>query len=111
MECGRKAQAVGGLIFRCECCPAAYCEDHLPIDAELVGHCKRFEDLGMRHPDQACYIHHNADCHKWAQTYVYKQKPVCLPVKAGDGKTSSSGSKKKAAVSPVGGEKKKMKIR
>ena len=49
----RQAQAVGGLIFRCEVCPSSYCEDHLPMEAELIGHCARFEELGMRHPDQA----------------------------------------------------------
>jgi len=52
LECGRKAQAVGGLIFRCECCPKAYCEDHLPMEADIRGRCVRFEELGMRHPDQ-----------------------------------------------------------
>ena len=104
VECGRKAQAVGGLIFRCECCPMAYCEDHLPIDAELVGHCKRFEDLGMRHPDQACYIHHNADCHKWAEAYVYKQAPP--PSGGGSSSSSSSSVKKKSANGQkLGGEK------
>jgi hypothetical protein len=73
MECARKAQAVGGLIFRCECCPKAYCEDHLPIDADLIGHCTRFEDLGMRHPDQACYVHCSKECSDWAKNHVYKQ--------------------------------------
>ena len=63
MECGRKAQAVGGLIFRCECCPAAYCEDHLPIDSELVGHCKRFEDLGMRHMGEEKDCEHEEQAH------------------------------------------------
>lgn len=28
--CGRKAAAAGGLLFRCQMCPSAYCEDHLP---------------------------------------------------------------------------------
>ena len=28
--CGRKAQHVGGLLFRCSVCPSAFCEDHLP---------------------------------------------------------------------------------
>ena len=43
---------MGGLIFRCKVCPSAFCEDHLPIEAELIGHSARFEALGMRHPDQ-----------------------------------------------------------
>jgi hypothetical protein len=34
-ECGRKAQAAGGLLFRCAICPHAYCEDHLPPDATV----------------------------------------------------------------------------
>ncbi len=100
---------MGGLIFRCECCSKAYCEDHLPIDAELIGHCKRFEDLGMRHPDQACYIHCSADCHKWAESYVYKQKPSAAAGKSSSSSSSSSSSKKQRAASPKGGEKKKMK--
>ena len=42
--CGRKAAAVGGLIFRCEMCPTAYCEDHLPNAARerITNKCKRF---------------------------------------------------------------------
>ena len=35
--CSRKAYAAGGLLFRCSECPKAYCEDHLPVDAELIG--------------------------------------------------------------------------
>lgn len=55
--CGRKAQAVGGLLFRCEMCPNAYCEDDLPAEAELVGSSERFENLGQVHPSQAYFIH------------------------------------------------------
>jgi hypothetical protein len=33
-------------------CPQAYCEDHLPLDAEIVGQCERFEKLGQKHPAQ-----------------------------------------------------------
>ena len=29
-------QAVGGMLFRCEGCAHAYCEDHLPADADVV---------------------------------------------------------------------------
>ena len=48
-ECGRKSAAVGGMLFRCESCPRAFCEDHLPGDAEIIGECKRFQALGQRH--------------------------------------------------------------
>jgi hypothetical protein len=33
-------------------CPASFCEDHLPLKAELLGNCERMEALGMRHPTQ-----------------------------------------------------------
>ena len=66
-ECGRKSAAVGGMLFRCESCPRAFCEDHLPADAEIIGECKRFQALGQKHPAQACFIRCDADCRKWAQ--------------------------------------------
>ena len=66
-ECGRKSAAVGGMLFRCESCPRAFCEDHLPHDAEIIGECKRFQALGQKHPAQACFIRCDADCVKWAK--------------------------------------------
>ena len=65
-ECGRKAAAVGGMLFRCEACPRAFCEDHLPAAAEIIGQCKRFQALGQRHPAQACFIRCDVECIKWA---------------------------------------------
>ena len=65
-DCGRKAAAVGGMLFRCEACPRAFCEDHLPSTAEIIGQCKRFQALGQRHPAQACFIRCDQDCIKWA---------------------------------------------
>ena len=69
-ECGRKAAAVGGILFRCEACPRAFCEDHLPGTSEIVGKCKRFQDLGQNHPAQACFIHCDEECAKWAATHI-----------------------------------------
>jgi SWI/SNF-related matrix-associated actin-dependent regulator of chromatin subfamily A member 5 len=66
-ECGRKAAAVGGMLFRCEACPRAFCEDHMPPAAEIIGQCKRFQALGQRHPAQACFIRCDQDCVKWAR--------------------------------------------
>ena len=66
-DCGRKAAAVGGMLFRCEACPRAFCEDHLPSTSEIIGQCKRFQALGQRHPAQACFIRCDQDCVKWAQ--------------------------------------------
>jgi SWI/SNF-related matrix-associated actin-dependent regulator of chromatin subfamily A member 5 len=67
LECNKNSAAAGGLLFRCEMCPDAYCEDHLPIDAEIVGGCDRFEALGMRKPSQACFIHCTKDCQDFAE--------------------------------------------
>ena len=51
VECGRKAAACGGILFRCEACPMAYCEDHLPImHVKLVKESTRFQALGQLHP-------------------------------------------------------------
>mmetsp|Transcript_8653 Transcript_8653/g.10341 ORF Transcript_8653/g.10341 Transcript_8653/m.10341 type:complete len:329 (-) Transcript_8653:60-1046(-) len=94
MECARKAQAVGGLIFRCEVCPKAYCEDHLPIDADLIGHCTRFEDLGMRHPDQACFIHCSTDCANWATENLIKNKKLSNTNQSSSKKSKSKGTPK-----------------
>ncbi len=70
-ECGRKAAAAGGLLFRCECCAGAFCEDHLPEDVvangRIVGQCERFVRLGQTHPAQACFVHCSADCARFAE--------------------------------------------
>ena len=60
--CGRKAAAVGGLLFRCSVCPDAFCEDHLPSEALIMGENPRFQALGHTHPKQGCYLLHSAAC-------------------------------------------------
>jgi hypothetical protein len=55
------------MLFRCEACVHAYCEDHLPNGAEIIGQCKRFQALGQRHPAQACFIRCSEECVKWAK--------------------------------------------
>lgn len=37
---------------RCEVCPSAFCEDHLPGEADLTVHCARFQALGQAQPKQ-----------------------------------------------------------
>jgi len=76
LTCERKASAVGGLLFRCEVCPTAYCDDHLPQQllsslsqdsakvarhgsrpkARLLGESELFQSTGASHPAQACYF-------------------------------------------------------
>ena len=60
--CGRKSAAAGGMLFRCEACPKAYCEDHLPRAAVIVGGCARLEARGIRMPAQGCYMRCSAKC-------------------------------------------------
>jgi len=61
--CSRKAQAAGGLLFRCEACPKAWCEDHLPLEAELLGgEVERLAALGFGAVKQACYCYCGVEC-------------------------------------------------
>ena len=38
INCGIRAAAAGGLLFRCECCDTACCEDHLPVQVRPCLH-------------------------------------------------------------------------
>ena len=98
-ECGRKSAAVGGLLFRCECCTRAYCEDHLPQGAEIIGKCKRFEALGQIHPAQACFIRCDADCQKFGEEHEEVKKYDA----GGEGGVNAPGWKmsKKVAITDV----------
>jgi SWI/SNF-related matrix-associated actin-dependent regulator of chromatin subfamily A member 5 len=54
-ECSRNSSS-GGVLFRCDTCASAYCEDCLPTEADVIGSSKRFEALGFRMPGNAVYI-------------------------------------------------------
>eukprot|EP00775_Hariotina_reticulata_P009453 gene9453-9619_t len=41
--CGRGPTASGGLLFRCGVCEAAWCEDHLPAEHEILGDWPMFQ--------------------------------------------------------------------
>ena len=68
--CGRVAAAAGGLIFRCESCPDAFCAAHLPEEVlacgRIVESCDRFRRLGQAPPAQAMFVHCSEDCAAWA---------------------------------------------
>jgi hypothetical protein len=70
VNCGRKSGAAGGLLFRCEACQDAYCEDCLPEavlgQGRIVDECERFKRLGQRHPTGAVFIHCGAECEDFA---------------------------------------------
>ncbi|GAX72787.1 hypothetical protein CEUSTIGMA_g243.t1 [Chlamydomonas eustigma] len=61
-SCARSTGAAGGLLFRCEVCPVAYCEDCLPDEYQMVGSCKHFMALGQIPPKQACFILCSKEC-------------------------------------------------
>ena len=69
-ECGRRSAQVGGMLFRCSHCPKAFCEDHLPLDANIMKTCERFQKLGQRHPKQACFILCSDLCSHFAASAV-----------------------------------------
>lgn len=46
VKCRKGTTEAGGWMFRCSCCPSAYCEDHLPAGARILEECERIEDLG-----------------------------------------------------------------
>eukprot|EP00958_Prasinococcus_capsulatus_P001206 scaffold106_cov380-Prasinococcus_capsulatus_cf.AAC.44 len=75
VECGKKAADAGGLLFRCENCFRAFCEDHLPSENEILGRSERFEELGQVHPKQACYIYCSRDCMDFAKesTRIFRE--------------------------------------
>jgi hypothetical protein len=68
--CGRSHAQAGGLLFRCEACPDAFCAQHLPEEVlacgRLVEECDRFKRLGQVPPPTALFIHCSEDCASWA---------------------------------------------
>lgn len=51
-ECGKAASKAGGLLFACQACERAFCEDHLPLDTHYIYDCPRFQHVGHHHPKQ-----------------------------------------------------------
>jgi hypothetical protein len=70
MQCGRSASAAGGLIFRCQACPAAFCDEHLPEDViqhgRIVDTCSRFAKLGWGGNKSAVFVHCSQECADFA---------------------------------------------
>jgi len=48
-------------MFRCSCCPAAYCEDHVPPHARVLDRCEQMENLGYK-IKHGVYIHCSQTC-------------------------------------------------
>jgi hypothetical protein len=98
-------QAVGGMLFRCEGCALAFCEDHLPgAEVDVVMECRRFAQLGYRRPGTACYIRCSRACVRLAETQEgaegLHRSPAKQPASAGR-QASAQSSPSKAAKSPT----------
>lgn len=59
--CKRRASQAG-LLFRCEMCPEAYCEDCIPGDAKVLGPSIRYEATRYRISSTTCYINCSLTC-------------------------------------------------
>ncbi|KAH8098631.1 helicase [Aureococcus anophagefferens] len=59
--CARSTSAAGGLLFRCEACPATLCEDCLPEAATVVGEPPP-RRRGVPQQSAACYIRCSPKC-------------------------------------------------
>jgi len=104
--CGRKAAAAGGLLFRCAVCPQAFCEDHLPAEALIMGENERFQALGAAHPKQGCYLLCKTACVKKSDKLGFgcgeaSASAAAILGATGVDTTSSSGGKRKAAAQPA----------
>lgn len=60
-SCCRTSSAAA-LLFRCEVCPLAYCEDCLPAEASIIGESKFFKAKRYVLPSTACYIRCSQEC-------------------------------------------------
>jgi hypothetical protein len=66
-QCSKNTEAAGGLLFACESCPHAYCEDCRPAGSRILGHSERFKELGFT-SNRIVYIHCSDICNNVAKT-------------------------------------------
>jgi SWI/SNF-related matrix-associated actin-dependent regulator of chromatin subfamily A member 5 len=103
-ECGRTASSAGGTLFRCIACPTAYCEDHIPATAEIVGRSLRWEALGCKHQSQACYITCGSACVEFAKEDAKRRgQDLRLGVGGVTGLRAATGTRKDEAPAATAG--------
>mmetsp|Transcript_17445 Transcript_17445/g.25803 ORF Transcript_17445/g.25803 Transcript_17445/m.25803 type:complete len:1021 (-) Transcript_17445:135-3197(-) len=72
-KCGKNNASAGGLLFPCDMCPNAYCEDCIPNEARFLGDSERFLELGFSNK-HTVYIHCSKYCEQIAKTeYGWKE--------------------------------------
>jgi len=64
-ECGKNTSHAGGWLYRCNACPNAYCEDHLPPTARIINTNERMEKMNY-FVHNGIYIHCDKECEDWA---------------------------------------------
>ena len=71
IKCHRSTSNAGGILFPCQSCPNAFCEDCLQSETVIAGHvgtCARWEDLGFS-TKYASYIHCSKQCEQFARDH------------------------------------------
>lgn len=69
-ECTKSTSAAGGILFRCQSCPNAYCESCVPeTTTRLLYDLPRMSELGYN-MDKTCYIHCSEGCEDIAKVYL-----------------------------------------
>lgn len=71
-SCQRTSSAAG-LLFRCDVCEAAYCEDCLPSDAKVLGESPRLKGLGYHLPSSACYVRCSLQCREFDEVAALEE--------------------------------------
>lgn len=74
VKCNKNTVAAGGLLFACESCTNAYCEDCRPETSLMLGDCERFKKLGFS-TKGTVYIHCSTVCTKYAKIELGWEKP------------------------------------
>ena len=103
-KCGRKTSECG-LLFRCEICPDAYCEDCMPVESSnILGTSTRFSELGYRNPPSCCFCVCSQRCQYFAEngtdpTEEEEEKVSSSSKKKGKGSKGSKEGKGAAAAS------------
>lgn len=83
--CNKTPEGAGGLIYRCQSCPNAWCPDCLPNEPHryLGENIPRFEKLGFTGNARFFYIHCSEQCEDVAKTEFGFEpddsKPKCPP--------------------------------
>lgn len=81
-ECHKTAAGGGGLLYRCQSCPVAYCPDCLPDSKEirfLGSDIPRFEKLGFIGNSLYHYIHCSKQCENVAKAEFGFQPDDSVP--------------------------------